>query len=307
MTPPRFDPELAPVIEALRAVRPSLSRLDEIPGRRELNAADNWTVEQVAAAYPAYRVTEEYAGEVPLLVVRPAESAGVVYYIHGGGLVAGSHLGQDARNLLAWAGELNLTVVSPGYRLAPEHPYPAPFEDCHAGLLWTVENCAGPVVLGGASAGGGLAAATALLARDRGGPALAGQLLVCPMLDDRNDTASAVDLDGRGLWDRTANMIGWTAYLGDRRGTDDVPAYAAPARAEDLSGLPPTFLDVGSVETFRDEVITYANRIWQAGGDAELHVWPGGFHGFDSLAPEAKVSRAARAARLTWLRRLLGQ
>jgi acetyl esterase/lipase len=230
-----------------------------------------------------------------------------VYYIHGGGLVAGSHLGQDPRNLLAWAGELSLTVVSPGYRLAPEHPYPAPLEDCHAGLLWTVENCEGPVVLGGASAGGGLAAATALLVRDRGGPALAGQLLVCPMLDDRNDTASAIDLDGRGLWDRTANTVGWTAYLGDLHGTDDVPAYAAPARAEDLSGLPPTFLDVGAVETFRDEVITYASRIWQAGGDAELHVWPGGFHGFDSLAPEAKVSRAARAARLGWLRRLLGQ
>ncbi|EOD64724.1 alpha/beta hydrolase fold domain-containing protein, partial [Amycolatopsis vancoresmycina] len=154
---------------------------------------------------------------------------------------------------------------------------------------------------------GGLAAALALLVRDRGGPALAGQLLVCPMLDDRSDTPSAVDFDGHGLWDRTANLIGWTAYLGDRRGTADVPAYAAPARAEDLSGLPPAFLDVGAVETFRDEVVTYARRIWAAGGDAELHVWPGGFHGFDSLAPEAKISRAARAARRTWLRRLLGQ
>jgi len=307
VTPPRFDPELAPGIEALRALRPSLSRLDEIPGRRELNAADNWTLEELAAAYPAYRVSEEHVGEVPLLVLRPAESVGVLYYVHGGGLIAGSHLGQDARNALAWSGEPNLTVVSPGYRLAPEHPYPAALEDCHAGLLWTAENCAGPLVLGGISAGGGLAAALTLLVRDRGGPALAGQLLACPMLDDRNDTPSAVELDGRGLWDRTANTIGWTAYLGDRRGSGEVPAYAAPARAEDLSGLPPTFLDVGAVETFRDEVITYAHRIWQAGGDAELHVWPGGFHGFDSLAPEAKVSRAARAARLTWLRRLLGQ
>ena len=154
---------------------------------------------------------------------------------------------------------------------------------------------------GGISAGGGLAAATVLLARDRGGPELAGQLLICPMLDDRNNTASAVDLDGHGLWDRTANNVGWTAYLGDRRGTDDVPAYAAAARASDLSGLPPAFLDVGTAETFRDEVVAYASRIWRAGGEAELHVWPGGFHGFDSLAPEAQVSRAARAARLTWL------
>lgn len=304
MTPPPFDPELAPVVETLRALRPPLASLADIPGRRELNAAEHRTVEELADGFPAYKVAEEYAGEVPLLVMTPAESTGVLYYVHGGGTIVGSHLGSDVPNLLAWAGELNLTIVSPGYRLAPEHPYPVPVEDCYAGLLWTAERFAGPLVAGGVSAGGGLAAATTLLARDRGGPSLAGQLLVCPMLDDRNDTPSAIDLDGRGLWDRTANHVGWTAYLGD---LDEVPPYAAPARAEDLSGLPPAFLDVGTAETFRDEVVAYASRIWQAGGDAELHVWPGGFHGFDSLAPEAAISRAARAARLTWLRRLLGQ
>ncbi len=304
MTPPPFDPELAPVVEMLRALRPPLASLDDIPGRRELNAAEHRTVEELAAAFPAYKVAEEYAGDVPLLVMTPASSAGVLYYVHGGGTIVGSHLGADVPNLLAWASEPDLTIVSPGYRLAPEHPYPAPVEDCYAGLLWTAERFAGPLVLGGISAGGGLAAATALLARDRGGPSLAGQLLLCPMLDDRNDTPSAVDLDGRGLWDRTANNVGWTAYLG---GLDDVPAYAAAARAEDLSGLPPAFLDVGTAETFRDEVVAYASRLWQAGGEAELHVWPGGFHGFDSLAPEARLSRAARAARLSWLRRLLGQ
>jgi acetyl esterase/lipase len=304
VTPPPFDAELAPVVETLRALRPPLAAPADIPGRRELNAAEHRTVEELAAEYPAYKVAEEYAGDVPLLVMTPASSRGVLYHVHGGGTIVGSHLGADVPNLLAWAGELDLTIVSPGYRLAPEHPYPAPLDDCYAGLLWTVEHCAGPVVLGGVSAGGGLAAATALLARDRGGPELAGQLLICPMLDDRNDTPSAVDLDGRGLWDRTANNVGWTAYLG---GLQDVPAYAAPARAADLSGLPPAFLDVGTAETFRDEVVAYASRIWQAGGEAELHVWPGGFHGFDSLAPEAALSRAARAARLTWLRRLLGQ
>ncbi|WP_372670920.1 alpha/beta hydrolase fold domain-containing protein [Amycolatopsis kentuckyensis] len=304
MTPPPFDPELAPVVEVLRALRPPLASLADIPGRRELNAAEHRTVEELAAAHPGYKVAEEHAGDVPLLVMTPASSAGVLYYVHGGGTIVGSHLGADVPNLLTWAGELDLTIVSPGYRLAPEHPYPAPVEDCYAGLRWTAERFAGPLVLGGISAGGGLAAATALLARDRGGPALAGQLLLCPMLDDRNDTPSAVDLDGRGLWDRTANNVGWTAYLG---GLEDVPAYAAAARADDLSGLPPAFLDVGTAETFRDEVVAYASRLWQAGGEAELHVWPGGFHGFDSLAPEARLSRAARAARLTWLRRLLGQ
>ncbi|WP_410673000.1 alpha/beta hydrolase fold domain-containing protein [Amycolatopsis sp. cmx-4-68] len=304
MTPPPFDAELAPVVETLRALRPPLAAVADIPGRRELNAAEHRTVEELAAEFPAYQVAEESAGDVPLLVMTPASSRGVLYYVHGGGTIVGSHLGADVPNLLAWADGLALTVVSPGYRLAPEHPYPAPLEDCYAGLLWTAGRFAGPLVLGGVSAGGGLAAATALLARDRGGPAPAGQLLLCPMLDDRNDTPSAVDLDGRGLWDRTANDVGWTAYLG---GLQDAPAYAAPARASDLSGLPPAFLDVGTAETFRDEVVAYAGRIWQAGGEAELHVWPGGFHGFDSLAPEAKLSRAARAARLTWLRRLLGQ
>ncbi len=304
MPPPPFDPELAPVVEQLRAARPPLSTPDDITARREFVAGAEQTVDELAAAHPGFAFAEEHAGEVPLLVARPPESRGVLYYIHGGGLIVGSHLGPDVPNVLRWAGELGVTVVSPGYRLAPEHPYPAPVEDCYAGLSWTAGRLAGPIVVGGVSAGGGLAAATALLARDRGGPELAGQLLICPMLDDRDNTPSALDLDGRGLWDRTANNVGWAAYLGALR---DVPAYAAPARATDLSGLPPAFLDVGTAETFRDEVVAYASRLWQAGGEAELHVWPGGFHGFESLAPETALSRAARAARLSWLRRLLSR
>jgi acetyl esterase/lipase len=110
---------------------------------------------------------------------------------------------------------------------------------------------------------------------------------------------------GVGVWDRTANDTGWTALLGDARGGPDVSPYAAPARATDLSGLPPAFIDVGSAETFRDEAVAYASRIWAAGGIAELHVWPGAFHGFDQLAPQALVSQEAKAARLRWLRRLL--
>lgn len=127
------------------------------------------------------------------------------------------------------------------------------------------------------------------------------------MLDDRNDTVSGHQMAGVGLWDRTANETGWTALLGERRGGPDVSPYAAPARATDLSGLPPAFLDVGSSETFRDEVVDYALRIWQSGGVTELHVWPGGFHGFDGLAPRAAVSQAARTAQPGWLRRLLTQ
>ena len=130
-------------------------------------------------------------------------------------------------------------------------------------------------------------------------------MLICPMLDDRSDSASAHQMAGRGSWDRVANETGWSAYLGPERTA--VPPYAAPARAADLSGLPPTFVDVGSAETFRDEDVDYAHRIWAAGGDAELHVWPGGVHGFDALAPDAAIAREAREARARWLRRLLAR
>jgi acetyl esterase/lipase len=126
------------------------------------------------------------------------------------------------------------------------------------------------------------------------------------MLDDRNDTVSSHQMAGTGVWDRTSNATGWAALLGPRAGGPDVSPHAAPARAQDLSGLPPAFLDVGSAETFRDEVVDYASRIWQAGGSAELHVWPGGFHGFDGIAPQAALSRSARAQRLPWLRRITG-
>lgn len=178
--------------------------------------------------------------------------------------------------------------------------------------MWTAEHAdelgidPDQIIVAGTSAGGGLAAGLALLARDRRGPALAAQVLMCPMLDDRNDTPSSRQMAGRGVWDSTANTTGWTALLGDACGGPDVSPYAAPARAVDLSGLPPAFVDVGSAETFRDEDVAYATRIWQAGGVAELHVWPGGFHGFDTLAPQAAISQEAKAARVRWLRRQLG-
>ncbi|MFF4019705.1 alpha/beta hydrolase [Streptomyces sp. NPDC001843] len=259
----------------------------------------------------------EGAPDVSLLICRPASPAAtgplpVIYHVHGGGMILGNNR-VGVEGPLAWARELGAVVVSVEYRLAPEHPHPAPVDDVHAGLLWTAENAkeigGDPerIVLAGASAGGGLTAALALLLRDRGGPRPLGQMLMCPMLDDRNDTVSSHQMAGLGIWDRTANETGWGALLGESRGGPDVSPYAAPARATDLSGLPPAFLDVGSAETFRDEVVAYASRIWSCGGVAELHVWPGGFHGFDGFAPQAALSQAARAAQLEWLRRLLAE
>jgi acetyl esterase/lipase len=200
------------------------------------------------------------------------------------------------------------------YRLAPETPHPGPVEDCYAGLAWMSTHAdelnidPGRIVIGGASAGGGLPAGVTLMSRDRNGPPILAQLLMCPMLDDRNDSASARQMQGRGIWDRSSNETGWNALLGDDvRGGPDVSPYAAPSRGTDLAGLPPAFIDVGSAETFRDEDVAYASRIWQAGGRAELHVWPGGFHGFDVVAPHAAISQDAIAARAAWLRRELGR
>ncbi|GAA5169678.1 alpha/beta hydrolase [Amycolatopsis dongchuanensis] len=320
--PVPFDPELAAALAALQQRRgPLVFTAETLPalrasrGEEELSLAElthdgAFTVEERAVPGPAG------APDITLLICRPtavAQTTGVLYVIHGGGMVIGSHRGREVGEMLGLAEELGLGVVSVEYRLAPENPFPAGLEDCYAGLVWTVEHAGelgfepNRIVVAGASAGGGLAAATALLARDRGGPALLGQLLLCPMLDDRNDTYSAHQMTGLGVWDREANAFGWTALLGDARGGPDVSPYAAPARATDLSGLPPAFIDVGSAETFRDEDIEYANRIWRAGGQAELHVWPGGFHGFDLLAPEATVSRTAREQRLPWLRRVFAR
>ncbi|RUQ88007.1 alpha/beta hydrolase [Labedella gwakjiensis] len=233
-----------------------------------------------------------------------------IYHTHGGGMIMGDRY-TGAEEYLSWVLEFDAVVVSVEYRLAPENPDPAPVEDCYAGLVWFSEHAAelgvdpGRIVIGGASAGGGLAAGVALAARDRGGPALAGQLLIYPMLDDRNATVSSHQVDGFGVWDRGSNDTGWDALLGDRRKTDGVSIYAAPARAADLTGLPPAFIDVASAEVFRDEDVAYATRIWEQGGIAELHVWPGGFHGFDAMAPQATLSRQARAARVAWLHRRL--
>ncbi|MFE7649463.1 alpha/beta hydrolase [Streptomyces phaeoluteigriseus] len=320
--PPPFDPELAAALELIRdMISPGMSPEDIETVRRSPGIALLAQVDLTADG--AFEVEDrtvpgpEGSPEISLLICRPTAPAParprpVVYHVHGGGMVLGSNrVGVD--QVLDWARELDMVVVSVEYRLAPEHPYPAPVDDVYAGLLWTAEHAeelgGDPerIVVAGASAGGGLTAALALLLRDRGGPRPLGQVLLCPMLDDRNDTPSARQMAGLGIWDRTANETGWTALLGDLRGGPDVSPYAAPARAEDLSGLPPAFLDVGSAETFRDEVVAYASRIWQAGGVAELHVWPGGFHGFDGFAPQAAVSRAARAAQLDWLRRLLAE
>ncbi len=224
-------------------------------------------------------------------------------WMHGGGLVLGSALGDDAR-FDKWCVQFGCVGVSVEYRLAPETPFPGPHDDCCAALTWVHEHAEelgidrGRVGIGGASAGGGLAAGLALRARDSKVP-VAFQLLIYPMIDDRQTTTSSTWIDP--IWPPAANTYGWTAYLGDAKGGPDVPAYAAAARATDLGGLPPTFVCVGALDGFSDEDIDYAVRLRHAGVPTELHVYDGAPHGFDSLLASSGVAQRCVADMEEWL------
>jgi acetyl esterase/lipase len=249
---------------------------------------------------------------VVVRVHRPVGASGdlpCLYWMHGGGLVVGSYTGDDAR-FDRWSPMFGLVGVSVEYRLAPETPYPGPLEDCYAGLRW-VHQHAGElgidpdrIGVGGPSAGGNLAAGLALLARDRGEIPLQYQLLIYPMLDDRQITPSSQWPDP--IWPPSANTYGWTAYLGDKKGGPDVEPYAAPARATDLAGLPPTLIVVGAVDGFSDEDIDYALRLRHAGVPVDLRVYAGGPHGFDGLAPGSAIARTANRDVEEWLGARLG-
>ena len=319
--PPPFDPELGAVLAALGEGWREPVTPDNLAARQQRDAATRPrpTAEDLRGD-GRFEVAElcvpgpPGAPDVTLVSARPSGLDGplpLLYYLHGGAMLMGNAWSVLPRILREWALPLGLAIVSAEYRLAPHTRYPGPLEDCWAGLTWAAGHAAelgvdaDRVVIGGKSAGGGLAAALALLTRDRGGPVPLGQLLLSPMLDDRGSTFSCQQLTGVDVWDLTSNATAWQAVLGDRHGAADLPGYAAPARATDLSGLPPAYVEVGSAEMFRDEGVAYANAIWQAGGQAELHVWPGACHGFDGLAPQAALSRDARDARTRWLRRLL--
>jgi acetyl esterase/lipase len=240
-----------------------------------------------------------------------AQPGSAVLYLHGGGMIFGlEHVGDlydiAVRDYVAITGVPILVV---DYRVAPEYPHPTPVEDCYSALLWLVDNAAalgvetGRLAVMGDSAGGGLAAGVCLMARDRGGPAIAQQLLIYPMLDDRTSTPDPQLLPFL-TWTYDDNVTGWGALLGDSAGTDAVSPYAAPARANDLTGLPDAYIDVGDLDIFRDEDITYARRLVDAGVATELHLHPGCPHAFEALASGADVSQRAVADRVRRLRAL---
>jgi acetyl esterase/lipase len=239
-------------------------------------------------------VTGSSGPPVPVTVYEPpgrVRPSGALLWIHGGGLVMGA-----PPQAHAWcsrvAARLGVLVVSVDYRLAPEDPFPAGLDDCMAALGWLAGSASelgvdgGRIAVGGDSAGGGLAAAVAQRARAEGGPALRFQLLVYPMLDDRTVLRSARTGERTLIWSPVSNRFGWTAYLGRAPSDGPAPPYAAPARTEDLHGLPPAWIGVGDIDLFHEEDVDYARRLVDAGVPCELHVEPGMYHGADALFPD---------------------
>ncbi|KAI1382536.1 alpha/beta hydrolase domain protein [Hypoxylon trugodes] len=325
MKPP-YDSELGVMLEKISI--PPILTLDILPAvRAEQDAM--WTADAALADEPFTHEEHGIPGRLVLSVFqpqrrnvpweRPVHGRPCILWIHGGGMLLRNRF-MSVKVPLAWAKTCGATVVSVEYRVAPEHPAPAAVEDCYAALCWLRD--AGDarklgidqerVLVAGISAGGGLAAGVALMARDRalaGGPKICGLVLMCPMLDDRVDAAVAKLFGGpeSPIWSTESNEVAWKAVLGEAYGSDAVSPYVAPARADDLSGLPPTYIDVASVELFREDCVRYANRLWRAGNRATLHVWEGGFHGFDVLAPTAALSKLSSSTRAAWVRRVLGE
>jgi len=247
--------------------------------------------------------------DVLVRVYRPVgatELLPTLLWFHAGGMVLGN-VDQDDIAAASYVRDNDCVVASVDYRLSPEHPFPAPINDGYAALKWLAESDLGidrhRIAVGGASAGAGLAAGIALIARDRGEIAITFQLLIYPMLDDRNITPSSHSITDPRVWNRSANQAAWSAYLGESAGGADVSEYAAPARATDLSDLPPTYIAVGDLDLFLDENINYAQRLLQAGVPTELHVYPGAFHGSDIVVPTSPISQRWASDRNSALQR----
>jgi acetyl esterase/lipase len=317
----RLDPQVYPLLSALVE---ELGETDPSPvgdvesrrrgGHRMMDIVAANTTPAAGVDTERFSVTTADGTELAATWYRRStadQPGSAALYIHGGGLIFGlEHVGAmcdiNVRDYVAASGVPMLVV---DYRVAPEHPHPTPVEDCYTTLVWLAGHAGRlgvdpkRLAVMGDSAGGGLAAAVCLMARDRGGPAVAQQLLIYPMLDDRPvppDAALARFL----TWTYDDNLTGWGALLGDRTGGDDVSPYAAPARATDLAGLPDTYIDVGDLDIFRDEDIAYARRLSDAGVPTELHLHPGCPHIFDTVARGADVSVRALDDRIRRLRSL---
>lgn len=312
------DPELVAALDLFPALTLTAESLPQIrAGIKEMNTQEAAGLPDFSAISVSEHLVPGALGmpDVRVLLYLPANVEAplpALLWIHGGGYVLGS-ADQDDLQVKSVVSAVGCAAVSVDYRLAPETPHPGPVEDCYAALRWLYTH-AGElgvdetrIAIGGASAGGGLAAGLGLLTRDRGEVPLAFQLLIYPMLDDRTVTAAEPHpYTGEYIWTAEANRFGWTALLGQKPGGPGVSPYAAAARAEHLEGLPPTFISVGSLDLFLEENIEYGRRLMREGVPTEFHVYPGAFHGFN-MAAEASVSQAFMRDYLYALKRALSR
>ena len=286
----------APGIEHRQARRLISAGLAVMPPRH----VDGVALEKRSAVGQGVRVHRPHVTRSPAALL----------WIHGGGYVLGRAVLND-RLCGEIARELGITVVATEYRKAPAHPFPAALDDCHAAWTWLQREAASlaidraRVALGGESAGGGLAAALAQRLHDEGGVQPAGQLLFCPMLDDRTAARRELDAIDHFVWNNRKNRFGWRSYLGVEPGTGTVPPYAVPARRDDLAGLPPVWIGVSQIELFHDEDIAYAERLRAAAVPVEVDVVPDAPHGFESWAPDTAIARQHQGRASAWLRRVL--
>lgn len=311
----RIDPELAEALKNLPMGPKGLFDLTDIAATREAlssfeNALAIDSPGEPTVVVEKHIATDTTGLEVAIHLLRPADHPAplpVLLWFHGGGQVLG-YAAQDDPWLKPLSEAVGCAIASVEYRLAPETPAPGAAEDGLTAYQWLREQAGAlgldPTRIGisGQSGGGGIAAATVLLIRDRGLPAPRFQSLLYPMLDDRNTTASSHEITDLGIWDRETNILAWQAILGDRKG-DDVSPYAAPARATDLRGLPPTFIAVGDLDLFRDEDIEYAQRLRRQQVPVDLHLYSGAYHAFDLFAPTAQLSQSLRQTWCDYLRR----
>lgn len=308
----RIDPESRIPLEGLLQVMPGgFNAIPDIVQRRAV-------LTQMLSATPvppnpnveiSNHVATGPAGDIAVRVYSPKSAtkpAPGLVYIHGGGMIMGGLDGEDGTCQML-ADHLGAVVASVDYRKAPENPYPAAPEDCYAAASWVFENAsklgmdASNIGIYGQSAGGGLTLAVVLMSKDRGGPRFSFMAPIYPMIDDRNVTASSKLVTDVGIWDRAGSIEAWGWYLGGA----EADHYAAPARATDLSGLPPAYIDVGELDMFRDEDIDFAKRLAEANVQVEFHLWPGAYHASEVFAPTASLSSTIWATRISAMKRLM--
>ena len=306
----RLDPESREPLEGLLAALPGgFNAIADIEQRRAVVSQLLVEPELDPRVTMEDRMIPGPAGEQMIRIYRPKGSTSALpglINVHGGGMILGSVQG-DAATAQMLAVESGAIVVSVDYRKAPEDPYPAALNDCYSASQWVFDNAKDlgidPDNIGiyGGSAGGGLILGVCLMARDRGSMRFKYMMPIYPMIDDRNETASTHDVTEVGIWDRSGNIEAWELYLGGK----PADGYAAPTRAEDVSGLPPAFINVGEMDAFRDEDAAFALRLAQGGVPCEFRIYPGAYHASEVFAPEAELSKRIWSGRIDALKRFI--